>query len=139
MSKIALVAAALLAAAPLATASWSAARAAPLSGGEIRARSSGGEFRGFGRTPRSQIEDVIWRLFPDGRATSVSILRRRTPFGGYAEEYRDVGAWRVEGDRLCVRFDTVHGYLSGCYVVDGTGGDHVRLIGPVQLEGTLGH
>jgi hypothetical protein len=33
----------------------------------------------------------------------------------------------------------VHRFLSGCYSVDGTGGDHVRLVGPANLEGTLGH
>lgn len=135
MSKLAL-AAALLAVA-LAGAPFNVARAAPMPGGEILARSAGGEFRGFGRTPRNPIEDMIWRLRADGSAESVSVVRRRTPLGGLSEEYRDIGAWRVEGDRLCVRFETVHHYLSGCYAVDGIGGDHVRLIGPVQLEGTL--
>ncbi len=130
-----LIAAALLAVLPLAPAA-----AAPLGGEEIRARSAGGEFRGFGSTPRYHLEDFILKLAPDGTALSISTLRRRTSMNsGNFEEYRDIGTWRVEGNRLCFQFGAVHGYLSGCYGVDGIGGDHVRLAGPLNLEGTLGH
>lgn len=132
MSKFALAAAALLASVPLA-----AGHAAPMSGAEIRARSGGGEFRGYGATRRNPIEDMIWRFRPDGSVTSISTIRRRAGPGSLSEEYRDAGNWRVEGDRLCVDFAAAHRDLSGCYVVDGVGGDHVRLIGPVQLQGTL--
>jgi len=102
-----------------------------------RARSGGGEFRGYGATRRNPIEDMIWRFRPDGSVTSISTIRRRAGPGSLSEEYRDAGNWRVEGDRLCVDFAAAHRDLSGCYVVDGVGGDHVRLIGPVQLQGTL--
>jgi hypothetical protein len=130
-----LFAAVLLAAWPLAPAA-----AAPMGGEEIRARSTGGEFRGYGSTPRYHLEDFIVRLRPDGTAFSISLLRRRTSQNsGNFEEYRDIGSWRVEGNRLCLQFGPVHGYLSGCYGVDGIGGDHVRLTGPLNLEGTLGH
>jgi hypothetical protein len=125
-------AAALAAALPLAPAA-----AAPMGGEEIRARSTGGEFRGFGNVRR--FEDFIWRLRPDGTLTSISLIRRGGRDSGEFIEYRDTGAWRVEGNRLCVQFASVHGFLSGCYSVDGTGGDHVRLVGPANLEGTLGH
>lgn len=133
MSKFALAAAAaLLAAVPLA-----AGHAAPMPGEEIRARSAGGEFRGYGSTRRNPLEDMIWRFRPDGSVTSISTIRRRSALGSQSEEYRDAGNWRVEGDRLCVDFAAAHRDLSGCYGVDGIGGDHVRLVGPVLLEGTL--
>lgn len=127
-------AAMLAAALPLA-----AGHAAPLSGGEIQARTAGGEFRGYGATRRAALEDVIWRFRPDGTVASLSQLRRRAgPSSGYTEEYRDSGTWRIEGVRLCVEFRSVHRDFSGCYAVDGGTGDHVRLGGPVHLEGTLG-
>jgi hypothetical protein len=134
MRSLPFAAAALLAAAPLAP-----AEAAPLGGQELRARSAGGEFRGYGATRRSRLEDVIWRLRPDGSVSSVSLIRRGGRDSGEFIEYRDAGSWRVEGNRLCLQFGAVHGDLSGCYDVDGIGGDHVRLVGPVNLEGTLGH
>lgn len=132
MRRLALAAAALAVALPLAPAS-----AAPMGGEEIRARSSGGEFRGFGNVRR--FEDFIWRLRPDGTLSSISLIRRGGRDSGEFIEYKDTGTWRVEGNRLCVQFASVHGFLSGCYSVDGTGGDHVRLVGPANLEGTLGH
>jgi hypothetical protein len=132
MRRLTLAAAALAAALPLAPVS-----AAPMGGEEIRARSSGGEFRGFGNVRR--FEDFIWRLRPDGTVTSISLIRRGGRDSGEFIEYHDTGSWRVEGNRLCVQFASVHGFLSGCYSVDGTGGDHVRLVGPANLEGTLGH
>ena len=138
MSKISLAAAALLAAIPFAAAPWAGAHAAPMSGQEISARSAGGEFRGFGTTRKSQYESMIWRFRPDGSVTSISTFGRRAGPVSITEEYQDAGTWRVEGDRLCVQFGVVHSYLSGCYGVDGTSGDHVRLLGPVNLEGTLG-
>jgi len=113
--------------------------AEPLGGEEIRARSLGGEFRGFGSTRRRALEDMIWRLGPDGTASSVSTIRRGGRDSGEFIEYHDTGTWRVEGNRLCLNFSSVHSDLSGCYTVDGAGGDHVRLVGPVNLEGTLGH
>jgi hypothetical protein len=116
-----------------------AAQAEPIRGGEIVARSTGGEFRGYGTTQRGPLEDVIWRLRPDGRVSSISQLRRRYPqSNSQFEEFTDTGTWRVEGDRLCVAFDSAHRGFSGCYAVEGFGGDHVRLAGPVHLEGTLG-
>ncbi len=119
-------------------ASTSPVAAAPLGGDEIRSRSTGGEFRGYGATRRAQLEDMIWRLRPDGTAVSTSQIRRGGRDSGQFIEYRDSGTWRVEANRLCVDFGSVLRDLSGCYGVDGIGGDHVRMIGPVQLEGTLG-
>jgi len=116
-----------------------AAQAEPVRGGEIAARTAGGEFRGYGATQRAPLEDVIWRFRPDGRVSSISQLRRRFPqSNSQFEEYTDTGSWRVEGDRLCVAFESAHRGFSGCYAVDGIGGSHVRLAGPLQLEGTLG-
>ena len=137
MPKFHVAAAALLAALSLAA----AADAAPLEVGEIRLRASGGEFRGYGATRRNHLEDVIWRFRPDGTVTSLSQIVRR--YGGgmssvQFEEYRDAGSWRIEGGRLCVEFQSVHRDLNGCYGVDGAGGDHVNLVGPVQFRGTLG-
>lgn len=126
--------AALAAALPLA-----ASQAAPLPSQEIRARTAGGEFRGYGNTRRAPLEDVIWRFRPDGTVTAFSQIRRKYPSNSQFEEYSDSGRWRVEGDRLCVAFESGHREFSGCYAVNGIEGDHVRLGGPVQLEGTLGH
>ncbi|MFO0987271.1 MAG: hypothetical protein U1F37_07865 [Alphaproteobacteria bacterium] len=130
--KILSIAAALYAALPLAPAA-----AAPLGGEEIRARAAGGEFRGYGNIRR--LEDFIWRMRADGTVRSVSLLRTGGRDTGQFVEYGDAGTWRVEGNRLCVQFASVHAFLSGCYSVDGAGGDHVRLVGPANLEGTLGH
>ncbi len=114
--------------------------AEPLSRTQIQARAAAGEFRGYGSTPRYHLEDFILRLRPDGTVRSISQLRRRTSTNaGQFEEYGDAGTWRVEGSRLCVAFGASHRYLTGCYGVNGIGGDHVRLTGPVQLEGTLGN
>lgn len=132
MGRQTLAAAALLAALPLAP-----VHAAPMSGEEIRARSAGAEFRGYGNIRK--LEDFIWRLSPDGTLRSNSLLRIGGRDTGQFVEYRDTGTWRVDGNRLCVQFASVHGFLSGCYTVDGSGGDHVRLTGPATLEGTLGH
>ena len=131
MRRSTFAAAALLAALPLVPAA-----AAPMGGEEIRARSTGGEFRGYGFTGR--LEDFIWRLRPDGTLTSISLIRRGGRDTGQFIEYGDAGTWRVEGNRLCVQFESVHRSVSGCYTVDGIGGDHVRLVGPITLEGTLG-
>jgi hypothetical protein len=128
-----LACAALLAALPL-----SGGLAEPLTGSDIRARSTGGEFRGYGPSRNSNLEDYIWRLRADGSLSSVSSYRRRygTNTGGF-EENSDSGTWRVDDNRLCVEFRAAHSALSGCYAVDGVGGDHVRLSGPARLEGTL--
>jgi len=135
MPKVMLAAAALFASLPFAD-----AMAAPLGGAEIRARSTGGEFRGYGSTNRSRLEDMIWKLRPDGSVSGISQIRRGGRDSGQFIEYSDIGAWRVEGNRLCVQFGSVNNHLNGCYTVDSAGGgDHVRLVGPVALEGTLGH
>lgn len=139
MPKVTLAAAALLVAAALLTAlPLASVSAAPLTGAEIQAQSAGGEFRGYGATRRGPLEDIIWRLAPDGSVVSISQVRRRSIQTSEFVEYRDAGAWRVEGNRLCVQFQSVHSDLSGCYGVDAIGGSHVRLVGPIQLEGTLG-
>jgi hypothetical protein len=113
--------------------------AAPLGGAELQLRSAGGEFRGYGATRRGQLEDVIWRMSANGTVSSVSLVRRGGRDTGQFIEYRDSGTWRVEGNRLCVAFDGVHRDFNGCYGVDGGAGAHVRLSGPLQFEGTLGH
>lgn len=136
MPKLTLAAASLLASLPL-----GAATAAPLSGAELQARASGGEFRGYGATRRNPLEDVILRFRPDGTVSSLSTIFRKAGGGmgtGQFEQYSDGGSWRVEGGRLCVQLGSVHGDLSGCYAVDGGAGNHVLLAGPVQLRGTLG-
>src|SRR5688572_6484332 len=84
MRRLTVAAAALAAALPLAPAS-----AAPMGGEEIRARSSGGEFRGFGNVRR--FEDFIWRLRPDGTVTSISLIRRGGRDSGEFIEYKDTG------------------------------------------------
>lgn len=115
------------------------AAAAPLPGAELQARTAGGEFRGYGSTRRGALEDFILRFRADGTVTSISQLRRKASQGSQFENYADSGVWRVEGNRLCVEFRATHRDLNGCFAVDGAGGDHVRLIGPVVLQGTLGH
>lgn len=119
------------------------ASAAPLGEADLRARAAGGEFRGNGTTRRSQLEDVIWRFRADGTMTSLSQVVRHHggPAGGSEtfEEYRDAGAWRIDGGRLCVELRSAHRDLTGCYTVDAGAGSQVTLAGPVQLRGTLGH
>ncbi|MGH7003908.1 MAG: hypothetical protein ACREIP_08175 [Alphaproteobacteria bacterium] len=131
--------AAFVAALVLAAGHIAAVRASPLAAGELQARTGGGEFRGYGSTRRSPLEDVIWRFRTDGTVMSVSQIRRKYGFSSQFEEYSDAGRWRIEGDRLCVEFDGSHRDFSGCYAVDGSAGDQVRLAGPVHLQGTLGH
>ena len=114
------------------------AQGAPLSGSEILARTPGGEFRGYGTTRRAPLEDVIWRFRPNGTVSSISQIRRRYRSQSQFEEYTDFGTWRIEGNQLCVEFGGPHREFSGCYTVDGDMGDHVRIGGPVHMEGTLG-
>ncbi|MFO0987270.1 MAG: hypothetical protein U1F37_07860 [Alphaproteobacteria bacterium] len=130
MSKYHLLAATLIAAAFAGTAG-----AEPLSGAAIAARA--GEFRGDTLSDRG-FESHIWRLLPGGEARAVVTLRRGfSAFTATAVEFGDSGAWRVEGNTLCVQWSGPNARFSGCYAVDAQQGNHVRLVGPARWEGTL--
>ena len=121
----------------VAFAPFAGARAEPLAGAQIYARAAGGEFRGDTRTLRG-FESHIWRLNPDGQARSVAVVKRAiSAFGSAPVEFSDVGMWRIEGNFLCVQWQGENVRFNGCYAVDLQQGDHVRLIGPSNWEGTL--
>jgi hypothetical protein len=115
-----------------------AAHAIPLGGPQLMQRIHNGEFRGYATTGRG-FENQIWHFMPDGRiravADSQKIVSRRSE--NYRQEWQDIGAWRVEGDRVCVAFSGLNQNLSGCYAVDAGRRYNVRLVGPYVWEGTL--
>ena len=119
----------------LAAAVPGAAGAASLSGAEIQARA--GEFRGDTLSFRG-FESHIWRLLPGGEARAVVSLKRGySALNAVIVEFGDSGAWRIEGNTLCVQWPGPNARFSGCYAVDARHGNHVRLVGPARWEGTL--
>jgi len=113
------------------------AGAEPLAGPQIQARAAGGEFRGDTNSLRG-FESHIWRLAPDGRATAVAVAKRgASALNSQNIEFGDSGTWRVEGDRLCVSWAGPNSRFSGCYAIEAQQGDHVRMVGPSNWQGTL--
>jgi hypothetical protein len=114
-----------------------ASQALPLAGPQLVQRIDNGEFRGYTQTSRG-FENQIWHFLPDGRIRAVADSRRMTwPSRDEYLQWQDVGAWRVEGDRVCVSFAGLNRNLAGCYVVDSGPGKAVRLVGPYVWQGTL--
>lgn len=114
-----------------------AAQALPLAGPQLLQSIRNGEFRGYTRTNRG-FENQIWHFLPDGRIRAVAESRKMVwPGHDYRQEWQDIGAWRVEGDRVCVAFQGPNQNLNGCYLVDARQGKHIRLVGPYVWEGTL--
>jgi hypothetical protein len=114
-----------------------AAAAFPLAGQQLAERIYNGEFRGYARTNRG-FENQIWHFLPDGRIRAVADSRRQLWQGREDHrEWQDIGAWRVEGDRVCVSFAGPNHTVAGCYVVDAGPGKQVRLVGPYLWQGTL--
>jgi hypothetical protein len=93
------------------------------------------EFRGYSSIGWG-LEDDIWRLAHDGRATLVFQRLRGSGRGSERIEGGDAGTWSMRGDELCVNWNSRRD-ISGCYRIIKKFGIHVRLIGPVTFEGTL--
>jgi hypothetical protein len=114
------------------------ALAEPLSGPQVQARAAGGEFRGDTLTARG-FESQIWRLAPGGQAQAVAVIRRGfSALNSTSVEFSDTGIWRIGTNTLCVEWAGENRRFSGCYAVDAQQGDHVRLVGPANWNGTLG-
>lgn len=114
-----------------------AANAEPLAGSQIQARAAGGEFRGDTLSFRG-VESHIWRLAPGGQARAVATIKKGlSALNATTIESGDTGTWRIEGNMLCVEWAGENRRFSGCYAVEAQRGNHVRLIGPAQWEGTL--
>jgi hypothetical protein len=93
------------------------------------------EFRGF--TFTWGLEDHIWRLGSDGRATMIYTLRRGlSERNGSMEEGGDTGTWSRQNGQLCVTWQQRRD-ISGCYTVVPMFGIHVRLVGRYVFEGTI--
>jgi hypothetical protein len=113
------------------------AYALPIVGLQLTQRVSNSEFRGSTSTMRG-FENQIWHFLPDGRVRAVAEARKIVwSDTEYRQEWRDDGAWRIVGDRVCVQFHGPNQDVAGCYTVDAREGIHVRLIGPYIWEGTL--
>ena len=113
------------------------AAAIPLIGQQLSARIVNAEFRGYTRTNRG-FENQIWHFLPDGRIRAVADSRRLVwRDRDDHREWQDIGAWRLEGDRVCVSFAGPNRTIAGCYVVDAGPGKQVRLVGPSVWDGTL--
>lgn len=132
----------LFAGASLTAATWAAvapaADAAPLFGPQLAARVVNGEFRGYTHTRRG-FENQIWHFLPDGRIRAVAESSRIVPLHGHDhQQWQDVGAWRLESDRVCVSFQGLNLDINGCYAIDAGPGRNVRLVGgPYSWQGTL--
>lgn len=111
------------------------AAALPLSGPALGPAVAGAEYRAAFSTLRGFV-NVIWRFRPDGQVTAVYTLDRSAGLMGYREQGGDVGAWTVQGDRLCLAFRQQIDW-NGCYTVDLGPGTRTRLVGPLTIEGTL--
>jgi hypothetical protein len=111
------------------------AAAAPLAGPVLAQAIAGAEHRGAFSTLRGFV-NVIWRFQPGGQVTAVYTLDRSAGLMGYREQGSDVGAWTVQGDRICVAFRQQIDW-NGCYVVDVGPGNRARFVGPVTSDGTL--
>src|SRR5262245_42031585 len=121
----------------LAAAVPDAALAANLSGPEIQARATGGEFRGDTLTFRG-LESHIWRLAPGGQARAIITIKSGlNALNAVMLEAGDIGTWSIQGNMLCVDWGGFSRRLSGCYTVEAEQGIHVRLVGPARWEGTL--
>jgi hypothetical protein len=126
----------ILAAVPLA-AGVTALNAAPLVGQQLGSRIVNGEFRGYARTQRG-FENQIWHFLPDGRIRAVAESSRIISLHGHhQQQWQDIGAWRLEDDRICIGFQGINRDLDGCYVVDAGPGKQVRFAGPYVWQGTL--
>ncbi|HEY7611286.1 MAG TPA: hypothetical protein VIF14_18815 [Alphaproteobacteria bacterium] len=114
-----------------------AAKAEPLAGSQIQARAAGGEFRGDTHSFRG-FESQIWRLAPGGQARAVATVKKGlSALSASMIEFGDTGSWRIEGNMLCVEWTGENRRFNGCYAVEAQQGNHVRLVGPAQWEGTL--
>jgi hypothetical protein len=112
-----------------------AAHAEPLAGAQILARA--GEFRGDTHSGRG-FESHIWRFATNGQARAiVTVKRGLSALNGFTYETGDAGTWTVQGNTLCVDWQGENRRFSGCYAVEARQGNHVRLVGPAQWEGTL--
>ena len=94
------------------------------------------EFRGYGFIGWG-LEDDIWRLAADGRATMIYVQRRGLgDRSGSGVEGGDEGTWSMRDGQICVEW-RVRRDISGCYTIIRKAGIHVRLVGPVTYEGTI--
>lgn len=115
----------------------STASAMPLTGPQLSQRIVNAEFRGYTNTMRG-FENHIWHFLPDGRVRAVADSQRMAPRReNYRQEWQDIGAWRIEGDRVCVTFQGPNQGVSGCYAVEAGWRRNVRMVGPVVWQGTL--
>jgi hypothetical protein len=112
-----------------------AAHAAPLAGPQVRQAFAPGEFRGSFNNIRGFVS-VVWRFQPNGQVTAVYIIDRNAGQSNHREEGRDAGTWTVNGNQICVQFQTQTGW-NGCYTVDVGPGTQARLVGPISINGTL--
>ncbi|MGH7006634.1 MAG: hypothetical protein ACREIP_22025 [Alphaproteobacteria bacterium] len=112
------------------------ANALPLAGPHLAARIVNAEFRGYTNTGRG-FENQIWHFLPDGRIRAVADSQRLLRRELYRQEWQDIGAWRLEANRVCVAFEGPNRNLNGCYAVDARSRKQVRLVGPYVWEGTL--
>jgi hypothetical protein len=115
-----------------------ALHAAPLFGAQLAQRIVNAEFRGYTHTRRG-FENQIWHFLPDGRIRAVAESSRIISLHGHHhEQWQDIGAWRLAGDRLCVSFQGLNHDINGCYAIDAGPGKNVRLVGgPYSWQGTL--
>lgn len=93
------------------------------------------EFRGYGSIAWG-LQDDIWRLRADGRATMIYVLRRGYGFGTSTVEGGDEGTWSMREGQICVQW-RVRRDISGCYAIHRRGGIHVPLVGPATYDGTI--
>jgi hypothetical protein len=112
-----------------------AAHAAPLAGPQVRQAFAPGEFRGSFTGARGFVS-VVWRFQAGGQVTAVYVIERSAGQSTYREEGRDSGTWTVNGNQICVQFQTQPTW-NGCYTVDVGPGTQARLVGPIAINGTL--
>jgi hypothetical protein len=104
---------------------------APMPRAQIAERMAGGQFEFRSRTQ-------VWLFTPDGRVKANYTVSRMS-IGGIGETFglRASGAWRRDGDRLCIQWQQGSPGASGCYRLLTGKGAVIYLTGPQLFEGTL--
>lgn len=133
----------------LATAALVATCVSPATAGGVRldapllaARVDGGAFEFRGMTSigsGTYLENHVWRFSSDGELTGVGTIGRIWGHGGYGDQALPAanGAWKAEGNQICIEWNASYGRFNGCYNVLAMTDGRFALVGPQILNGTM--
>ena len=90
---------------------------------------AGSEVRRSQMSGSGDIRYDVWTFSPDGRYSGAFMIEHRMAAGGgYAEEGRTAGRWRIESDRLCLsEADAAGPAGETCFTLERTGGSDLWI------------